>query len=200
VTLKLLGTAAALVLLIVLGVFYSLRLDPEIAQANEALHAARSWRVSLEMHSANGAGLWGKVAVVCPDREDLALTGAQAGHTIRVGDQWWTDGLPSSDKGYTPNPCLFGKDQPVLFGSPVAKAMAITAEFDRAVRHHASFSRGLQRNAGEKACREWTVDDSYTVCLDPYDHLPRDFKARDGSVFARFTDWNQEITIEPPAR
>jgi len=32
------------------------------------------------------------------------------------------------------------------------------------------------------------------------DHLPRDFKARDGSVFARFTDWNQEITIEPPAR
>jgi len=89
VKLKLLGTAAALVLLVMLGVAYSLRLDPEIAQANEALHAATSWRVSLEMHPASGAGLWGKVAVVCPDREDLELTGAQAGHTIRVGDQWW---------------------------------------------------------------------------------------------------------------
>lgn len=198
--LKLLGTSAALALLLALGVAYSLQIDPEIAQANEALHAARSWRVSLEIHSPNGAGLWGKVAVVCPDREDLVLTGAQAGHTIRVGDQWWTDGLPSTDKGYTPNPCLFGKDQPVLFGSAVAKAMAITAEFDRAVRHHASFSRGLQRSSEEEACREWTVDDSYTVCLGLDDHLPRDFKARDGSIFARFTDWNHEINIEPPGQ
>ncbi len=48
-------------------------------------------------------------------REDLMLTGAQAGHTIRVGDQWWTDGLPSTDKGYTPKACLFGKDQLVVF-------------------------------------------------------------------------------------
>jgi hypothetical protein len=153
VKLKLLGTAAALVLLVMLGVAYSLRLDPEIAQANEALHAATSWRVSLEMHPASGAGLWGKVAVICPDREDLELTGAQAGHIIRVGDQWWTDGLPSSDNGHTPNPC-----------------------------------------------REWTVDEAYTVCLGLDDHLPRDFKARDGSVLARFTEWNQEITIEPPGR
>jgi len=157
VTLKLLGIAAALVLLIVLGVFYSLRLDPEIAQANEALHAATSWRVSLEMHSASGAGLWGKVAVVCPDREDLALTGAQAGHTIRVGDQWWTDGLPSSDKGYTPNPCLFGKDQPVLFGSPVAKAMAITAEFDRAVRH-CNRERGAGSERRDRGACDWVAD------------------------------------------
>jgi hypothetical protein len=200
VKLKLLGTAAALVLLVMLGVAYSLRLDPEIAQANEALHAATSWRVSLEMHPASGAGLWGKVAVICPDREDLELTGAQAGHTIRVGDQWWTDGLPSTDNGQTPNPCLFGKDQPVLFGSQVARAMAITAEFDRAVRHHASFSRGPQRTLEKEACREWTVDEAYTVCLGLDDHLPRDFKARDGSVLARFTEWNQEITIEPPGR
>jgi hypothetical protein len=181
-------------------VHYSLRIDPEIMRANEALHAARSWKVSLEMHTTNGAGLWDKVAVVCPDREDLELTGAQAGHTIRVGDEWWTDGLPSSDKGYTPNPCLFGKDQPVLFGSPIATAMAILAEFDRAVRHHASFSRGPQRTAAGEACREWTVDEVYTVCLGVDDHLPRDFKARNGSVFAKFTDWNHEITIEPPGR
>jgi hypothetical protein len=198
VTLKLVGMAAALALLVLLGVVYSLRLDPEITQANAALHVARSWRVSLEMHPANGAGLWGKVAVVCPDREDLVLAGAQAGHTIRVGDQWWTDGLLSTDKGYTPNPCLFGKDQPVLFGSPVAEAMAIAAEFDRAVRHHASFARGPQRTAEGESCREWTVDNAYTVCLGMDDHLPRDLKARDGSVFAMFTDWNQEITIEPP--
>ena len=197
-TLKLLGIAAALVLLVALGVFYSQRIDSEIVQANNALHAAKSWRVSLEMHPANGAGLWGKVAVVCPDREDLLLAGAQAGHTIRVRDQWWTDGMPSTDKGYTPNPCLFAKDQPVLFGSPIAKAMAITAEFDRAVRHHASFARGPQRTAEGESCREWTVDDVYTVCLGLDDHLPRDFKARDGSIFAKFTDWNHEIAIDPP--
>lgn len=70
---------------------------------------------SCSFHTANGAGLWGKMGVVCPEREDLMLTGAQAGHTIRVGDQWWTDGLPSTDKGYTPNACLFGKDHPVVF-------------------------------------------------------------------------------------
>jgi hypothetical protein len=78
--------------------------------------------------------------------------------------------------------------------------MAITAEFDRAVRHHASFSRGPQRTLEKEACREWTVDEAYTVCLGLDDHLPRDFKARDGSVLARFTEWNQEITIEPPGR
>lgn len=200
--LTLLGIAGAVALVVLAG-FYSLRPSPEIADANEALHAARSWKVSLEIHPANGGGLWGKATVVCPDREDLVLTGSQAGHTIRVGDRWWVDGLPSSDKGYTPNPCLFGKDQPVLFGSPVAKAMAITAEFDRAVRHHASFSRGPQRasassNSDEAPCREWTVDGSHIICLGLEDHLPRYFKTRDGSVFATFSDWNQEITIEPP--
>jgi hypothetical protein len=55
-----------------------------------------------------------------------------------------------------------------------------------------------QRTAEGESCREWTVDNAYTVCLSLNDHLLRDFKARDGSVFARFTDWNQEITIEPP--
>jgi hypothetical protein len=50
-----------------------------------------------------------------------------------------------------------------------------------------------QRTAEGESCREWTVDNAYTVCLSLNDHLLRDFKARD-----RFTDWNQEITIEPP--
>jgi hypothetical protein len=41
-----------------------------------------------------------------------------------------------------------------------------------------------QRTAEGESCREWTVDNAYTVCLSLNDHLPRDFKARDGSVFA----------------
>lgn len=57
-----------------------------------------------------------------------------------------------------------------------------------------------QHTSEGDACREWTVDDAYTVCLGLDDHLPSEFNASDGSVFARFTDWNQEITIEPPAR
>jgi hypothetical protein len=199
VRLKLTVLAAVSGIAFFVGIFYTLRVDPEIAEANQALHAAKSWRASLDIHPANGAGLWGKIAVVCPDREDLVLTGSQAGHTIRIGDKWWTDGLPTPDKGYTPNPCLFDKEQPILTGSLVAKAMAISAELDRAVRHHARFSSGELRRSDQGSCREWTVDGAYTVCLSLETHLPRDFKAKDGSVTATFTDWNQEITIKPPA-
>jgi hypothetical protein len=37
-----------------------------------------------------------------------------------------------------------------------------------------------QRTAEGESCREWTVDNAYTVCLSLNDHLPQDFKARDG--------------------
>jgi hypothetical protein len=55
-----------------------------------------------------------------------------------------------------------------------------------------------QRTAEGESCREWTVDNAYTVCLSLNDHLPRDFKARDGSVFAASqTETRKSLSSRP---
>jgi hypothetical protein len=100
--------------------------------------------------------------VVCPDRMDLTLWGSRISHTIQIGDKTWTQDIapprwtevPTNDA--RPNPCRFGIDQPVQFGSPLTKAIAITAEFDRALRHHLKFSRRQMSEVEGEACRNST--------------------------------------------
>jgi hypothetical protein len=195
-----LGAATA----IYAGIQYTGRVSPEILQANEALRQAKSWRADLVIHSRSGAGLWSTVRVVCPDRMELTLQGARFSHTIQIGEKTWTQDIsPPSwtevpNNSTTPSPCKFGVDQPVLFGSPVAKAMAIAAEFDRALRHHLKFSRGPMSEVQGQACRNWTVDDTYTICLSEKDQLPLGYASLDGAAEATFTGWNQELAIDEP--
>jgi hypothetical protein len=186
------------------AVQYAGRVAPEVLEAGEALRRAKSWRADLEIHSRTGAGLWSTVRVVCPDRMELTLQGARFSHTIQIGDRWWTQDIAAPhwtevpNNNATPTPCRFGTDQPVLFANPVAKAMAIAAEFDRALRHHLKFARGQMSDVEGQACREWTVDDSYTVCLGEKDRLPLRFTSLDGTVKASFKQWNEEISIDAP--
>ncbi|HLW53307.1 MAG TPA: hypothetical protein VKW06_10730 [Candidatus Angelobacter sp.] len=191
-------------LAIVIGVHYTRHVDPEIVEANEALHQARSWHAEMELHSRNGAGLWSTVTVVCPDRTEFVLRGVSNSHTIRIGDRSWTQDIafphwtevPNNENA--PDPCRFAVDQPALFATPVARAMAIAAEFDRAVRHHLNFSRGEMDQSNGEACRNWTVDSSYTLCLSEKDHLPLIYTSLDGSVKAVYTQWNEEIAVSEP--
>jgi hypothetical protein len=186
------------------GIQYSGRISPEILQANEALRQARSWKADLVVHSRSGAGLWGAVRVVCPDRMDRSLRGAAFSHTIQIGDKTWTQDIsfsnwtevPNDDA--TPSPCRFGVDQPVLFANPVARAMAIAAEFDRALRHHLKFSRGAMTEVQGEACRNWTVDNAYMICLSEKEQLPLRYASLDGAVEATFSQWNWDFTIDEP--
>lgn len=195
-----LGAAAA----VYAGIQYTGRVSPEILEANEALGQAKSWKADLVFHSGSGAGLWSTVRVVCPDRMDLTLQGARFSHTIQIGDKTWTQDISPPNwtevptNNATPSPCKFGVDQPVLFGNPAAKAMAIAAEFDRALRHHLKFSRGQMSEVQGQACRNWTVDDAYTICLGEKDQLPLRYASLDGSVEATFSEWNQERAIDEP--
>lgn len=201
---KLLLLFIATAIVIIAGIEYQRHMDPEIIAASQAIHQAKSWQAKLELHPRNGAGFWSTVTVVCPDRTELVLVGLRSSHTIHIGDQTWTQDImppqwtevPNNDQ--TPDPCKFGVDQPVLFATPTAKAMAIAAEIDRAMRHHLTFSRGQMSDVNGEACRNWTVDNSYTLCLSQAHHLPLTFTSLDGTVKAVFTQWNQAIAISEP--
>lgn len=178
--------------------------DPEIKATHHALSNAKSYRADVTVIAPSSVGIWVKVAVVCPDRMDVEEIGVHASHVMRIGNDWWTNQLwfprwtKVPDPATLPNPCSFGFDQPVLFRNPLAKAIAIPAEFDRALRNHVSFSKGELRTIDNATCRNWTVENLYTVCIREGDHLPVEFVARDKSVTARFRDWNEDFEIDTP--
>lgn len=196
------GVAAGLV--VVLALWFVQR-HREIERIHSALKSATSWQADIQYNIANRSGTT-KVEVVCPDRMRMEDAGIDYSHTIRIGDKYWAEGLggpgwtPVPESGLVPTPCLFGVDQPIIVRSPIAKAAAIAAEFDREVRAGASFSKQNLETTSDGACRWWTVADSYNLCVDEATSLPLRFETSFGgnSVKATFSRWNGDITIEAP--
>lgn len=179
------------------------RIDPEMVAAQRALQQAVSWQAQISANPANGAGLWATVSVECPDRVEIEVRGARDEHSIRMGRRWWRNDIfyPNwtrvPDNYPAPDPCAF-RDQGILVASPAAKAMAIGAELDRALRHHESFVRSSLRAVGDQTCREWKVANTYKVCINEATGLPIDFAMLDGTVTATFTRWNEDLGIHEP--
>jgi hypothetical protein len=194
---------ALLIVFLIVG-FKLTATDKEIEDAHQALMRARSYRANISVYVPSGAANYFTLAILCPDKMDLEQTGAHLDHIIRVGPNWWTNQInyprwiQVPDPTTVPNPCTFGTDQPILFSNPLAKAMAIPAEFDRALRNHVDFTKGELRKIDNESCRNWTVEKIYTVCIRQSDHLPLDFTSRDQKVIVRFTDWNSNFEIISP--
>ncbi|MBI3964959.1 MAG: hypothetical protein HY329_04920 [Chloroflexi bacterium] len=167
--------------------------EGDIKKMGAAWSAAKSYRLRMEGKDGQGNQVELNQEVVRPDRERLKMSNAgQSVEMIVIGSDVFVNAAGQWIKAPT------GVQRPASLdpGEMIKEIDATVAKTD-------GVTKGGVVTVGSDRCQEWVLtgskpDDAGTMCVGLADNLPRQFKAKDGSVTMTFSDWNAAIKIDPP--
>ena len=161
--------------------------EESVKRMAAAWAAAKSYRIKVE-GAEGGQTITMQMEFVRPDREHISMSMGDLGaiEVIRIGsDSYlkqgpgpWTKvpGQAAAPVGVDPQSMVNSFNEDVKKGNVVTKG-----------------GLGLVDGA---PCQEWNFKEG-SICLGS-DSLPRQMKAKDGTMTMTFSDWNGNITISPP--
>ena len=167
----------------------------------EALAAAKSYRMTITTTNApSGQSGTFVVDIVKPDRMHTTMDmGGQKFETIEIGTTSYVKvGSTWRKLTTTANPATSA----ALLSNDPQKLMdqMTTSQKD------GSLTKGTLDNVDGTACQNWvwtaaagsSSKSNGTICIGVHNNLPVQFKTSDGTVVAKYSDWNAPISIQPP--
>jgi hypothetical protein len=208
-----------LVLSVVVGlgalIFFRLQSDSgptEMERCRAAVQQAKSWteESTSEPQSPSFSTYTTRTKVSCPDdyeyrsrnrtRDDV-ITGQTTIHTHGVSyvedvDGKWVQNAPVGN---------FDLPQECGKGPGIVQQMLGNAIIELPRRRAGKLVKGKLQTIEGVSCRDWSLDfgnewpqvPSYTICINPKTHLPRQVRYDGPGYHIDFSGWNT-TTVEPP--
>ena len=167
----------------------------------EALAAAKSYRMTITT-TGGSSGQSGTIVVdiVKPDRMHTTIDagGGQKLETIVIGTTSYVKVGPTWRK----SPAANQATSAALMSNDPQK---ILAQLD-SNQKDGTLTKGTIDTVDGTQCQNWVWTSATqtgnqgngSLCIGLHSNLPVQFKSSDGSVVAKYSDWNGAITIDPP--
>lgn len=191
----------------------------ELQRSYEAKKNATSFRMKTVLKMHPGRAMETVTEVSCPNRERITSTiGDKSFQAVRVGSQAyveqadgkWTTQVTDPEK-WSPCGDRPGEPSPWAMMNEGRDVLTVLAKLSS----NAIIERGQYVTTSNGACQEWLVQlqipgggksgqghqgrgMTYTVCLDPKEHLPVQVVMGGGGMVINYYDWNRPIQIAAP--